>query len=92
MNFLAPSFVSCTTSPKLLFVECLPCGTMWWCASGAAGPREGLSLPNDMPSRDTSMVIFLSPEQADIGQEGPTRPKGGHHVAILSEDSPTHAA
>ena len=38
------------------------------------------------------MVIFLSPERADIGHDGPTLPKGGHHVPILSEDTHTRVA
>jgi len=34
---------------------------MWLCASGAAGPREGLSPLNDRFLPDTFMVIFFRP-------------------------------
>ena len=69
---------------QLSFLQQPRRASMGSCASGAAGPRKGLSPLNEVRLTDTFMVIFLSPELADIGHDGPKQPEGGHHVPVRS--------
>jgi hypothetical protein len=59
----------------------LLCVRIVLCASGAAGPREGLSPLNNRFLPDTVLVIFFRPNQRTSGNV-PTRLAGGHHVTV----------